>query len=67
MERHEPDLETSGKMLTTIQVAELLGVHANTVRKWANQGILQAIRLGPRGDRRFPQEDVIRLLGKMDE
>ena len=45
-------------MLTTTEVAQLLHVHPNTVRHWANRGLLPVYRLGTRGDRRFKQEDV---------
>ena len=45
-------------MLTTTDVAHLLNVHINTVRRWSNRGILKAYRVGSRGDRRFRREDV---------
>ena len=45
-------------MLTTSDVARLLNVHMNTVRRWSNQGILRAYRIGSRGDRRFRREDI---------
>ena len=45
-------------MLTVSDVARLLSVHTNTVRRWSNQEILKAYRIGSRGDRRFQQEDV---------
>lgn len=45
-------------MLTTSEVARLLSVHINTVRRWSNQGILKAYRIGSRGDRRFKKEDI---------
>ncbi|RLC73694.1 MAG: DNA-binding protein [Chloroflexi bacterium] len=64
MGQEQPEREVAARMLTTTQVAELLGVHPNTVRKWANQGFLQVVRLGPRGDRRFPEEEIARLLRK---
>ena len=49
-------------MLTIREVSHILNVHANTLRRWTEQGILKAYRVGPRGDRRFRQEDVVRLL-----
>ncbi len=49
-------------MLTTNQVSQLLNLHINTVRRWSNRGILKAYRIGPRGDRRFRQEDVQAIL-----
>jgi excisionase family DNA binding protein len=45
-------------MLTTTEVAYLLHVHPNTVRQWANKGLLHAYRLGTRRDRRFKREEV---------
>jgi len=50
-------------MLTTSEVAYLLNVHINTVRRWSNQGILKAYRVGPRGDRRFYRDDITAFLG----
>ncbi len=47
-----------GAMLTVGDVARLLNVHINTVRRWSNQGILKAYRIGSRGDRRFLREDI---------
>jgi excisionase family DNA binding protein len=48
----------SNGMLTTRQLARLLNVHINTVRRWDAQGVLKAYRIGPRGDRRFSREDI---------
>ncbi|MDV2989702.1 MAG: helix-turn-helix domain-containing protein [Dehalogenimonas sp.] len=45
-------------MLTTSEVAVVLNVHINTVRRWSNQGTLKSYQLGPRGDRRFRREDI---------
>ena len=49
-------------MLTARQVAEMLNVHINTVRRWDVRGVLKAYRVGPRGDRRFSREDVALFL-----
>jgi excisionase family DNA binding protein len=51
-------------MLTTSDVARLLNVHMNTVRRWSNQGVLRAYRIGSRGDRRFRREDIDRFLAE---
>ena len=49
-------------MLTTSEVARILNVHINTVRRWSNQGALKSYRIGSRGDRRFRKDDVDALL-----
>jgi len=53
----KPDLQ-SKVMLRTGEVAHLLGLHINTVRRWSQKGILKSHRIGPRGDRRFSREDI---------
>ncbi len=51
-------------MLTISDVANLLNVHINTIRRWSNQGILKAYRIGSRGDRRFRREDITSFLSE---
>ena len=46
------DISNTNNMLKANEVAQLLNVHINTVRRWSNQNILKAYRVGPRGDRR---------------
>lgn len=46
------------KLLTLSEVAEILNVHPNTLRKWDEKGTLKAIRFGERGDRRYNMEDI---------
>jgi len=55
MERYNNDINP---MLTTSEVARILNVHINTVRRWSKQGILKSYRIGSRGDRRFKKEDI---------
>ena len=49
-------------MLTIREVAKLLHVHPNTLRRWGNDGKIKAYRITARGDRRFKREDVARFL-----
>jgi len=50
------------RLLSTTEAAKYLGVHANTVRRWETQGLIQAYRLGTRGDRRFTHAELHRFL-----
>lgn len=46
------------KLLRIHEAAEILGVHPETLRRWDRQGILNAIRVGARKDRRYATEDI---------
>ncbi|MEJ2740148.1 MAG: helix-turn-helix domain-containing protein [Dehalococcoidia bacterium] len=61
------DKYSTDNMLKANEVAQLLNVHINTVRRWSNQNILKAYRVGPRGDRRFKKEDVENFLNEYVE
>ncbi len=54
-------------MLTVKDVAVLLNIHVNTVRRWSDQGILKAFRITSRGDRRFRQQDIARFLDEYND
>ena len=48
-------------MLSVTSVAKILGVHPDTIRRWADKGLLPCVRtLG--GHRRFRPQDVSQLL-----
>jgi diguanylate cyclase (GGDEF)-like protein/excisionase family DNA binding protein len=52
--------------LTVTRAAEVLGVHANTVRAWSDAGRLRYYRINPRGDRRYRMGDLQRFLMASD-
>jgi len=54
------------QMLTVREVAAILNIHANTVRRWGDQGILRAYRITNRGDRRFKRGDIELFLEDMN-
>jgi excisionase family DNA binding protein len=62
MGEHMIEDKLPNSMLTVREVSQLLHVHSNTLRRWSDQGILKAYRIGPRGDRRFRAEDIAVLL-----
>ena len=49
-------------MLTIREVARLLHVHPNTLRRWSNDGRIRAYRITSRGDRRYKREEIVRFL-----
>jgi excisionase family DNA binding protein len=49
-------------MLRTGEACRILCIHSNTLRRWSEQGIIKAYRVGPRGDRRFRRDDIAALL-----
>jgi excisionase family DNA binding protein len=57
-------VKTNGRnrMLTATEVAHLLNIHINTVRRWSDRGVLRAYRIGTRGDRRFDPNDIAQFL-----
>ena len=53
-----------GTMLTTSEVAKMLHIHINTVRRWSDSGMLKTYRIGSRGDCRYKPEDIARFLAE---
>ena len=51
-------------MLTVSDVARILNIHINTVRRWSNREILKTYRIGSRGDRRFRRKDIASFLSE---
>jgi len=61
----EGDVKMS-ELLTIREVARLLHVHPNTLRRWSNYGKIKAYRINERGDRRFKREEVARFLSEQN-
>jgi excisionase family DNA binding protein len=53
-------------MLTVREVSKLLHVHPNTLRRWADKGIIEAYRITARGDRRFSSKNIVSFISKMN-
>jgi excisionase family DNA binding protein len=51
-------------LMTVRDSARRLGVHENTLRRWEEKGLIQAVRL-PSGVRRFRSEDIATVRRQM--
>ncbi len=50
------------KLLTLKEACKILSCHPNTLRKWDQKGILNAVRFGSRGDRRYRESDLNNMI-----
>ena len=50
------------ELLTIKEVTKLLHVHPNTLRNWEKEGLIDAVRIGPRRDRRYHKELIERMI-----
>ena len=50
------------ELLNINEVAELFGVHPETVRRWDNEGKLKAIRIGEFGHRKYRKDDIEKII-----
>lgn len=55
------------ELLSLNQTAKVLNVSPWTLRKWDNEGILKAVRIGTRKDRRYSREVIIQFIEKGTE
>lgn len=53
-------------LLTIEEAARFLSVHKNTLRDWERKGYLVPFRIGPRRDRRYKREDLLKQLDTVD-
>ena len=58
--------EHISEMLTVREVARLLHVHPNTLRRWSNNGRIEACRINQRGDRRYKREEIVHFLAELE-
>lgn len=56
------DKDKPKEYLRISEAAQLLGVHANTLRNWDESGILKPVRVGVRKERRYKRSDVIKIV-----
>ena len=59
--------EKQDSVLTTKDVACILGIHVNTVRRWSDMGLFRSFRVSQRGDRRYRYKDITSFLDSKNE
>lgn len=62
MNKKRQRIDDLPEILTLKEASSVLNCHPNTLRNWDNQGILKAIRLGKRGDRRYRKLDILKII-----
>ena len=50
------------RMFTVSEVASMMNAHPNSVRRWADMGLLSSYRIGVRGDRGFTPQALDQFL-----
>jgi excisionase family DNA binding protein len=55
-------LENKPEILTIQEVAEILNVSTQTIRRWDNQGILKSFRASKTHPRRYHKKDIVAYL-----
>ena len=55
-------MDQQSEWIRTPEAAKYLGVHIETMRRWAREGVIPAAKLGNRGGFRSRREDLDRFL-----
>ncbi len=55
-------MDQLNEWIRTPEAAKYLGMHVETMRRWAREGVIPAAKLGNRGGFRFKREDLDRFL-----
>ena len=53
------------KLIAITKAAHMIGVHPNTLRAWADKGLVNVVKL-PSGYRRFTLEEIERVRREME-
>lgn len=50
------------RLLKIREAAQMLSVNPETLRRWDRSGKLKAIIISKRGDRRYKEEDILKIM-----
>lgn len=48
-------------LLSISEVSKIFGIHKDTLRNWEKRGMISPLRVGPRKDRKYKQEDIEKI------
>jgi excisionase family DNA binding protein len=60
-----PNNKSTVKLSKTLRISEaarLLGVSIMTLRRWDKSGYFKPLRIGPRRERRYKKEQILKIL-----
>jgi len=57
-------VESVDQLLNVQKAASFLDVSTNTIRRWAQLGKLNGVKIGTRGDWRFTKKDLLQMVRK---
>ena len=57
------DKKSKKELLSIGEVADLFGVHQQTLRRWDEEGKLKSIRFGKFGHRKYKKSEIEKLMG----
>jgi excisionase family DNA binding protein len=63
--KHKVENYNAIRMFKTHEASKLLNIHASTLRRWGETGVLKEYRIGPNGHRRYARSDIAALLIKL--
>lgn len=60
-----PNKSSTVKLANTLRISEaakLLGVTPTTLRRWEDKNLISPLRVGPRKDRRYKKDQILKIL-----
>jgi DNA-binding transcriptional MerR regulator len=57
---------TIDNMMTIVEVSRIFHIHPNTLRRWADKGVIKSYCISSRGDRRFMARDIEDFIVRMN-
>jgi excisionase family DNA binding protein len=57
--------EHMSNMVTVREVARLLHVHLNTLRRMSNKGRVRVYRITSRGNRRYKRQEIVQFMAEL--